>query len=128
MWVVWFFLRLLSLASDLIPLLCPHTVGVFSSCSGQRLLSSCDAWTSHCGGFSHCRAQALWCVGLVVAVTGPQSTGSVVVVHGLRCFAHVGASWTREGSRVSCTGRWILCHLASREAPICIFLLICLLP
>ena len=94
MWVVWFLLRPLSLASDHNPSLCPHMVGVFSSCSEQGLLSSCGAWTSHCGGFSHCRAQALWCVGLVVAVPEPQSTGSVVVVHGLRRFVHVGASWT----------------------------------
>ena len=34
--------------------------------------------------------------GRVVAVPGLQSTGSAVVVHGLRCFVHVGASWTRE--------------------------------
>ena len=79
MWVVWFLLRPLSLASEHNPSLCPHTVGVFSSCSEQGLLSSGGAWTSHGDGFSHCRARALWCVGLVVAVPGLQSTGSVVV-------------------------------------------------
>jgi len=33
--------------------------GLFSSCGKQGLLSSCDAWSSHCSGFSCCRAQAL---------------------------------------------------------------------
>ena len=98
MWVVWFLLRPLSLASDHIPSLCPHMVRVFSSCSGQGLLSSCGTCTSHGDGFSHCRAWALGYVGLVVAVPGLQSTGSVVVEHGLRCFAHVGSSWTGRDS------------------------------
>ena len=31
----------------------------FSSCSEQGLLSSCDAWASHCGGFSGCGTLAL---------------------------------------------------------------------
>ena len=76
----------------------------FSSWDEQGLLSSCDAWASH-GGFSQCRARALWYVGIVVAVPGLQSTGSAVVLHGLRCFVHVGSSWTREGTCVSCNGR-----------------------
>ena len=61
------------------------------------------AIASHGDGFSHCRAWALWYVGLVVAAPGFQRVGSVVVVHGLRCFAHVGSSWTREGS---CLPHW----------------------
>ena len=76
----------------------------FSSWDEQGLLSSCDAWASR-GGFSHCRARALWYVGIVVVVPGLQSTGSAVVLHGLRCFVHVGSSWTREGTCVSCNGR-----------------------
>ena len=75
----------------------------FSSWDEQELLSSCGAWASHGDGFSHCRAWALWYVGLVVAAPGFQRVGSVVVVHGLRCFAHVGSSWTREGS---CLPHW----------------------
>ena len=31
----------------------------FSSCSEQRLLSSCRVWASHCGGFSCCRTWLL---------------------------------------------------------------------
>ena len=32
---------------------------------------------------------------------------------------HVGSSWTRDGTRVSCTGRPILYHWATREALRC---------
>lgn len=35
------------------------SMGFFSSCSEWRLLSSCDAWTSHCSVFSCWGAQAL---------------------------------------------------------------------
>ena len=31
----------------------------FPSCGKQGLLPSCGEWTSHCSGFSGCRAQAL---------------------------------------------------------------------
>ena len=43
-----------------------------SNYGGQRLLSGCGAWASHCNGFSCCGAQALgeW--------------ASVVMAHGLR--------------------------------------------
>ena len=34
-------------------------VQAFSGFREQRLLSPWSAWTSHCGGFSSCRAQAL---------------------------------------------------------------------
>ena len=37
----------------------------FSRCSGRRLLSS-SAQTSHCGGFSCCRARALGPMGSVI--------------------------------------------------------------
>ena len=51
------------------------------------------------------RAQAPWlCVGLVA-------------------LWHVGSSWTRDWTRISCTGRWILYHWATREAPkLCAFM------
>ena len=35
----------------------------FSSCGEWRLLSNCSAQTSNCGGFSHCRSQALGHIG-----------------------------------------------------------------
>ena len=31
----------------------------FSSCGEWGLLSSCEAWASHCGGFLCCQVQAL---------------------------------------------------------------------
>ena len=55
-------------------------VWAFSSCSKQRLLSSCAAWTSCSGGFSCCRAQALESLFQQL-----QHAGSVVVVCGLSC-------------------------------------------
>ena len=46
--------------------------------AAQDLLSTCDAWASHGGGFSCCRAQFLGCAG------------SVAVVHGLSCSVAYG--------------------------------------
>ena len=40
----------------------------FSGCGEQSLLSNCDAWPSHCGGFSCCRAQALSAQSSVVKI------------------------------------------------------------
>ena len=42
--------------------------------------------------------------------------GSVAVVHGFIYSTTVGASQTRDPTRVSCIGRWILYHLAAGEA------------
>ena len=63
----------------------------FFSCGKQGLLSSCGVWSSHCSGFS-------WL----------QSTGLVVP-------QHVGSSPTRDRTRVSCVGRWIL-NCTTRQA------------
>ena len=59
---------------------------LFSSCGEQALLSRCGVWASHRSGFSCCGAQALGQVGSVLAAPRLQSTGSVVVAHGLHCF------------------------------------------
>ena len=64
----------------------------------------CSAWVSHCNGFS--------CYGARASVVGAQE--SKVVANGLSCFAHVESSWTRV---LTCTGRWILIHCATREIP-----------
>ena len=37
---------------------------------------------------------------------------------GLAALQHVGSSHTRDWTHVSCTGRWILYHWATREAPV----------
>ena len=68
----------------------------------------------HCGGFSCSRGQALGhasinsCnqklqpMGSVVAACGLQSTGSIVVVHGLSCFVARGI-FPDQGSVSPCT-------------------------
>ena len=68
----------------------------FFSCDGWELLSSCGAQASRFGGFSCCGARAqgsglqwLWQRGLVAPW-------------------HVGSSWTRDQTCVSCIGRQIL--------------------
>ena len=60
----------------------------------RGLFSSCCAQASHCSGFSRCRAglQDTWAsivahMGSTVVAPRLQSTGSVVVVHGLSCSA-----------------------------------------
>ena len=70
---------------------------LFSSCSKQGLLSGCGARASHCGclllrstSSRMCRLPQLWHVDSVVAVCGLWSTGSLVVEHGLSCFAACG--------------------------------------
>ena len=49
----------------------PCYAEAFSSCDKWGPLSSCSAWASHWGDFSHCGAQALWCKGSVVVAMGP---------------------------------------------------------
>ena len=62
-------------------------------------------------GFSSChtRVQYLQLLG--------SSTGSIVVTHGWAALRHVGCSQIRDRIRVSCIGRQILYHWATRAAP-----------
>ena len=53
---------------------------------------------------SRAQAQQLWHMGLVAPW-------------------HVGSSQTKDRTCVSCIGRWILIHCATREVPIILFLL-----
>ena len=55
---------------------------VFSCCSGGGY-SNCGMQSSHSGGFPWCRPWALGVRASVVAPSGLQSTGSVLVAHGL---------------------------------------------
>ena len=71
--------------------------------AGHGLLSSCGARTPHCGGSSGCGARA---VG---------RAGSVAVMRGLRCPAARGIFQISGGICISCLGRWILYHWATRE-------------
>ena len=67
----------------------------FSLVVVRGLLSGCDAWASHCSGFSCCRA---WALGTWV---------SVVAAHG---FSSCG-SWTLQHRLNSC-GKGISCSVA----------------
>ena len=70
---------------------------------------------SRCVGFSSYGWRAS-----VVMAGGLQSTGSVVVAHGLSCSAACGtrASRTRARTHVPCIGRRIPNHCTTREVPI----------
>ena len=71
----------------------------FSHCSEQGLLSRCGAQASHCSSFSWAaRAQSLQHTGLVAPW-------------------HVGSSWIRDGTCVSCMGKQILYHWAISKVP-----------
>ena len=82
-------------------------IAVASCCRSQALghsdFSSRSRWAQKLW-FPGSRAQAtqLWRTGLVA----PQ---------------HVGSSWTRDWTHVSCIGRWILYHWTTREAPLVVF-------
>ena len=92
--------------------------GLFSSCGKQGLLSSCGVWASHCSGFSCCAA---WAHGLQ-QLQPPGSRATQKWWHtGLAALWHVGSSWTRDQTHVSCTGRQNLHHSATREAQLPLF-------
>ena len=65
---------------------------------GHGGFSSCGTWVQSLWfPSSRAQAQELWCTGLVAPW-------------------HVGSSWIRDQTLVSCIGRWILYHWATREA------------
>ena len=94
--------------------------GLFSSCGTQGPLCS---WSfslrlAQGMGFSSCgSALHLQLPGFRAQVQELQHTGLVFL-------QHVGSSRTRNWKGVSCTGRWILHHWATREAPGSFFFLI----
>ena len=63
---------------------------------------SSRAWASHCGVFSHCRAQAL-------------GAGAQLRCTGFTAAWHVGSSWVRDRTLASCIGRWTLNHWITRS-------------
>ena len=67
--------------------------GLFCSFTEWGLFSSCSAQASHRGGFHCCRARA-------------QELRRTDLV----ALWHVGSSWIRDRTCVSCTGRQILYH------------------
>ena len=75
----------------------------FSGWGEQSLPSNCDAWPSHCGGFSCCRAQALWHAGF----SSYGAWGSVARQH--------GESFRTRGTRVPCINRQSVNHWTTKE-------------
>ena len=99
-------------------------LGLFSTCGEWGLLSRCSEWdllssrhagASHCSGLSCCRAQAS---GLPDSRAQAQQLWHV---RGLAATWHLWSSWIKDGTHVSCTGRGILHHWATREAPMFLF-------
>ena len=90
--------------------------GLFSNCSEEELLCCI------CGllilVFSCCRIHALGSWASVIMVSGLSSCGSQTLQKkakylwhtGLVALQHVGSSWTRNRTHVSCTCRQILHH------------------
>ena len=73
----------------------PCSAWAFSS-DETELLSSWSAWTSHCSGFSCCRAWAIGCRTSVIVVPGFWSTGSIVVAHRFSCQLACGIFLDQE--------------------------------
>ena len=64
---------------------------------------------------------------LFIVVRGPLTiAASPAAEHRLQIPRHVGSSQTRARTRVPCTGRQILNHCATREAPRRLFLILAL--
>ena len=79
------------------------------------LLSSCSAQVSYCGGFSHYTA---WALGTWVLVAE---------AHGISCSTAHGIFPDQGSICVSCIGRWIFYHWATREAPLKIMMSKCVI-
>ena len=114
----WFYLFIFGRAGS--PL--PH--GLFSSSGGQGLLSTCrrvgfslwglllfwsmDSRVHRLQQFSTW-AQQLW-------LPGSRAQAQQLWRTDLEAPWHAGSSWIRDQTHVSCIGRWILYHWATREA------------
>ena len=93
----------------------------FSSWGERGLLSSCGARAFHCCGFFVAERGGLSARGLHSCSSWELKYRLRAVCVPLRCMGlaapwHVGSSWIRDWTHVSCTGKWILYHLATREA------------
>ena len=96
---------------------------LFSSCGEQGLLCSCGVRSSYCGGFSFYRAWALMCtraslvahVDAVLWFSGSRAQAPWLWCMGLVAPWHVGSSWIRDPTHVSCSGRWSLFYWVIRE-------------
>ena len=84
--------------------------GLFSSCRQWGLLSSCGVWASHCGGFSCCRVQVLGCVAQQLQFLSFRAQAQQLWHTGLVAPQHVGSSWIRDGTHISCISGLIIHH------------------
>ena len=97
---------------------------LFSSCSEQDQPFNCHMQASYCHGLSCCRAQALGHAGFSSCSMQTQQllpSGSRAQVQqlwhrGLVTLWNVGSSQIRDRTCVSCLGRQVLYHWATREA------------
>ena len=99
----------------------PLLFGFFSRCGERGPLSSCGAQSSHCSGFSCCRARALGMQASVAVTSGLQSLCSMVVAHRL-CYSPVrGVFPNQTRTPVSRIGRGDSLPLShqGRRPPLC---------
>ena len=98
--------------------------GPFSSYNERVAYSlSCSAWwSSHCHGFSLCRAWALGPAGFSsCGFRALEHRGLWLWHRSLVALWHVGSSRIRDQTRVFCIGTLILYHGATREALFSVF-------
>ena len=76
----------------------------------------CSARVSHCSGFSCCGAWGLKHMGSASCGSWALPQAQQLWLKGLVALQPVRSSWTRDGNCVSCLGRQILYHRATREA------------
>ena len=89
----------------------------------HRLLTAvtprCGAGFPGCGGFSSCLGGFSSCVSQASVIAGPLEQPQELCRVGGVAPRHVGSSWTRDWrARISCSGRPILDHSATRAAPL----------
>ena len=103
---------------------CLFIFGCAGSLWRHRLFSPCCMKASHCSDFSCCRFQALGWTGSSSYVTwaqqlwlpGSRAQAQQLWCTGLAAPRHVGSSWIRDQTGVSCIGRQILYLWTTRES------------
>ena len=91
----------------------PLLLGLFSSWRRAGLLSGRGVRASHCSGFSCAGAQASGMQASGVVARGLRTCGSRALDHRFSpgvAPRHMGSSWIRDGTCVSCIGRRVLYH------------------
>ena len=97
---------------------------LFSSCGERGLLSSSGVRASHCRDFSRGCSPVPGCVGSRRRsaqaqrwqLPGCRAQAQQLWHRGLAAPEPVGSSRIRDQTHVSCIGRWILYHQATKEA------------